>query len=101
MRAWPAVGSQRDVRVRSVAAAFGLDTAQFPYLLLPSPDCGEGCDGPARLWGVTLGLCALLMEAADGDAARLRVPPWRLRHAMWDLAIDGLAFFSPQQWERA
>jgi 8-oxo-dGTP pyrophosphatase MutT (NUDIX family) len=91
----------RSPRVRAVASAVGLDTALFPYVTLPAPDRGLGSEGPFRLWGVTLGLSALLVEAADGDAARLRVPPWRLRSGGWDACIDVLALFSPQQWERA
>ncbi len=80
----------------------GLDTALFPFLLLPAPGThGEGAAGPYRLWGVTLGLAALLVEAADGDAARLRVPPWRLRHPAWDALVSLAALHSPQQWERA
>jgi hypothetical protein len=79
----------------------GLDVALFPYVLLPAPDRGLGTEGPFRLWGVTLGLSALLVEAADGGEARLRVPPWRLRSAGWDALIDVLAMYCPRQWERA
>ena len=87
--------------MRAVASAVGLDVALFPVVTLPAPDRGLGAEGPFRLWGVTLGLSALLVEAADGEAAQLRVPPWRLRSGGWDVCIDVLALFSPQQWERA
>lgn len=93
--------AQRSPRVRAVASAMGLDVALFPYVLLPAPDRGLGTEGPFRLWGVTLGLSALLVEAADGGEARLRVPPWRLRSAGWDALIDVLAMYCPRQWERA
>ena len=88
--------------MRTAAAAVGLDTACFPFVLLPSPrPLDARADGPTRVWGVTLGLSQLLVEAADGDDARLRVPPWRLRSPAWDAWIGVLAFFSPAQWERA
>ena len=88
--------------MRAVASAVGLDFALFPFITLPAPDGGLGvAEGPFRLWGVTLGLSALLVAAADGEDARLSVPPWRLRSGPWDACIDVLALFSPQQWERA
>lgn len=40
-----------------------------------------------RLWGVTLGLCELLVAASDGEAATLVVPRWRMRHVLWDLLL--------------
>ena len=98
-RAPHAARPQRSPRVRDAAAALGLDTALFPFLLLPAPD-PLASSGPTRLWGVTLGLASLLVEAADGDAAALRVPPWRLRHPAWDALIDLAAYYAPAQWER-
>lgn len=75
---------QRNRRLCSVLRLVGLDAALFPCIPLPPP---PQVAGPVRLWGVTLGLCELLVAASDGEAATLVVPRWRMRHVLWDLLL--------------
>jgi len=78
----------RNASVARLAALLGLDCALFPFVALPPPPAevlSRSHSVQTRLWGVTLGLVELLMCAADGADARLKVQPWRMRSPMWRL----------------
>ncbi len=89
--------AQRSPRVVAFVRFLGLDVAMFPFIALPPP---PSAPGPTRLWGVTLGLSELLVHAADGDAAALVVPRWRLRHVFWDALLWVAATAAPHSWGR-